>query len=199
MDRRSSMDTCEWDGRSLSADSPQTDDQHTDDSEPLSGPIGKWTRQERSLSVRSYTPKHFFLPSQTIIVFDLDDTLFPTTWMVDYLRIGHRKEPVGRHDMKLLSRCARYAVEVLKIAWNQAERVSIVTLASPEWLESTVKSFAPEVYEVLNQLSIRVIYARDFIPSKHAPPQTSPLGSRFAQAKMEAIGRECEAFYCKYQ
>lgn len=91
-----------------------------------------------------------------VIIFDWDDTLFPTTW----LRKHHgRTATLPRLH---LEQHARLVEDTLRSACAVA-KVAIVTLAKRGWVSNVSKEYLPglDVESLFAELDIEVLYARD--------------------------------------
>merc|ERR1711924_302890 len=88
----------------------------------------------------------FHTTGETIVIFDWDDTLFPTTWATEVLDSQYLEEAVVDEFMQLsLRECSLSALAILRFAASVAGIVVIVTLAREGWLESLIARFAPEL------------------------------------------------------
>jgi len=130
---------------------------------------------------------HWQLPEETVIIFDWDDTLCPTTFIREDPRLNWNEEapcfasaptpPV--HPLEttnaegdgeaaaLLADLLHRHVEVVTAALRAASscgHVVIVTLAREGWIELSSGNFLPGLREVMWELGIEVIYARCYLP-----------------------------------
>jgi len=111
----------------------------------------------------------FATPEQTIIIFDWDDTLFPTTW-VRHEKGLHWRFPLDKQTnfsqeerttiRKQLLSLENYVQRVLKLALTLGH-VVVVTLARHPWVHLSCDNFFPEIGEFLRQHNINVVYAQD--------------------------------------
>jgi len=132
--------------------------------------------------------------SQSIIVFDWDDTLFPSTWVLQDMALRDVEKPLENDTIRQsLEECATRALEILEVAKALAERVVIVTLAKPGWIDKTIATYAPSMAGQLDILNINVVCARSFMDANDKRPD------RWMRAKADAIAQECESFYSKYE
>jgi hypothetical protein len=100
-------------------------------------------------------------------VYDWDDTLFPTSFLFDQLRLdlavplaqqrrlGARAKEVARK----IARCEAHASKILQQS-NAVGQVVVVTLAVKGWVEQACRCFYPKVGELLRSLKIKVVSAR---------------------------------------
>lgn len=97
--------------------------------------------------------------SSTVIVFDWDDTLLPTTAVVD-----------GELDSKksILEAHAEHVRETLQLAASLG-RVAIVTLAARPWLQVSAKRYMPSVdwEHLFHELNIPIVYSREVLDKRH--------------------------------
>mmetsp|Transcript_48720 Transcript_48720/g.122980 ORF Transcript_48720/g.122980 Transcript_48720/m.122980 type:complete len:571 (-) Transcript_48720:34-1746(-) len=147
--------------------------------------------------------------AQTAIVFDWDDTLFPTSYLIDDLRLNHKKAmkdqrlPRDLHEevtlsLKELEQCV---IGLLNLAHGRG-KVILVTLARPPWVEDSCKSFFPLVGALIQQLGIKVVYAQQGVTvdyDKRKMMCDDEIERFYAEMKGKAISREVEAFYSQYE
>jgi len=119
-------------------------------------------------------------PEDTLIIFDWDDTLCPTTFIRKDLQLNWSDEPPcfanmtvpvrkGGHldksdSLPMLDEVLRRHVEATAALLRFAARlgrVAIVTLAKQGWVEMSSKSFLPGLWPVLEELQIEIFYARN--------------------------------------
>jgi len=146
---------------------------------------------------------------QTAIIFDWDDTLFPTSYLIDDLRLNHRKsmkdQRISRrlHDevssgLKELENCA---LMLINTAYSLG-RVILVTLARPPWVEQSCRCFYPAVGELIRQLRIKVVYAQEGVTvdyNRRRMMSDEEMERVYADMKGKAIAREVRAFYSQYE
>mmetsp|Transcript_129209 Transcript_129209/g.234738 ORF Transcript_129209/g.234738 Transcript_129209/m.234738 type:complete len:524 (-) Transcript_129209:215-1786(-) len=185
-------------------------DEEEEESSALAEPVIHQSSLKERVGRKSFLD--FSHPQQTIIIFDWDDTLFPTTWIQEDMELNvclpcpKSKEVVGP-----LKRCATRAAELVKLAASMAEQVSIVTLAESPWVDYTVKKFYQSMEKVLANLNIRIIYARDAAAQadgggtkekgaydKQNFQSSEERAAYWTGVKGTAIRIECERFYSQY-
>lgn len=116
----------------------------------------------------------------TALLLCWDDTLFPTTWLLQDVGIesdqpirrqiprGHRRDHIEGLMDNFASRIAQFLREA-----STTTAVFIVTLSKKGWVESTIKNFMPELAKVFEECDIMVICEQDdgtqdeFTPSSH--------------------------------
>jgi len=153
---------------------------------------------------------------QTVIVYDWDDTLFPTSFLFDSLhldlavplaqqrRLGSRAKEV----IKKLAKCENHAVKILQES-HMAGQVVLVTLAVKGWVEQACRLFYPKVGELLRQLNIKVVSARQEKATTGNGKADVSKGLVKAKCRSEeeywgllkgrAISNEIEQFYSQYE
>lgn len=113
----------------------------------------------RTPSVASEEPDSLASTEPTrkgLVVFDWDDTLFPTQFVS---RAGDR---AGRTHAAQLKQLAFLVESALRAAASTSS-VAIVTLAQRPWVEDSAAKFLPDLHlpELLQELNIPVYYARE--------------------------------------
>ncbi|KAF4669055.1 hypothetical protein FOL46_001644 [Perkinsus olseni] len=113
------------------------------------------------VKVRRGSILNWHLPSQTVVIFDWDDTIFPTSWVKwchPHLQWSKPcpKDPKYR---KPLRECAKSAARLLREA-KACANVGIVTLATQPWCTISVRNFMPELEDTIEELQIPIMYAR---------------------------------------
>jgi hypothetical protein len=103
-------------------------------------------------------------PMESLIIFDWDDTLCPTSFIVKEAPDGDASD-LSVEDQEALRRHIATVTTVLSQA-SALSRVSIVTLATEKWLEDTIKNFMPSIRGVLEDLEVEIIYARGSLPNR---------------------------------
>lgn len=96
--------------------------------------------------------------SSTVIVFDWDDTLLPTTAVVN-----EELTP----DKSVLETHAEHVRETLRLAASLG-RVAIVTLAARPWLQVSAKRYMPSVdwENLFHELNIPIVYSREVLDKR---------------------------------
>lgn len=109
----------------------------------------------------------WFKPEQTILIFDWDDTLCPSTWLKENRLIFSRPSPSQERYQKPL-RELQEKVSVLLSAASKLGKVIIVTNAQSPWIEHSCKNFMPDIWPLIS--SIPMIYARSIYETQHCEP-----------------------------
>lgn len=163
--------------------------------------------------------------SQSIIFFDWDETLYPTSEIFDRWGVNYRDEV---HDLsplqqKLLEEWASALYDYLREACRLSAQVVIVTNSKTPWVRTSVEclaKFAPKLQELFASDDscscgvggeIKVVYAVDEMnksmiaesfccqPKKQAcAPSVDEEIERLTNAKYFVMDREVKAFYSQY-
>ena len=131
-------------------------------------------------------------PHQTEIIFDWDDTLFPTTWLRSLSAELRWQDPVnqGSPYFPVFRDIAQRVAKLLHIA-SELGSVSIVTLGAPSWLRHSLLNFIPEVHQAMADRQVKVAFARDEIDPTQVEHDSIQLKSR-------AMHRLLNQFYSHY-
>jgi len=153
---------------------------------------------------------------ETMIIFDWDDTIFPTSfvWQDDRLHWNvpapcldadgaastvpmFPDRPDGPAMRDMLEQHEKTAAAMLKLATSFGQ-VVIVTLAHEGWVETSIRNFLPGLEGVLEKLGIEVIYARNSIPARFLRGVQEEEGCDVHKAlKAKAMERVLRCFYGK--
>lgn len=143
---------------------------------------------------------------QTIVIFDWDDTLFPTTWVRDDMALPWNLPcPNKKELIDPLKLCADQALEVIRSAALLSERVVVVTLAQSPWVEKSIECFFPSLEGPMKELNIPIVYARELVKDdagdydKNQFQSNEELMAYWTDVKAQAIGNECQTFYSRYE
>lgn len=160
-------------------------------------------------SKRRNSQDQFASKKQTIMVFDWDDTLFPTTWVRHYMGL-HWKYPlddqpinaVQKRKIKLaLDELATEVETFITLALTKGH-VVIVTLAKIPWVGLSCENFFPKIAKLIKDHDIRIVYAQEvqFNESDLPAPATDPESQEayWTKKKQLAIQSEVEHFYSQY-
>eukprot|EP00928_Gymnodinium_smaydae_P000691 TRINITY_DN10266_c0_g1_i2.p1 TRINITY_DN10266_c0_g1~~TRINITY_DN10266_c0_g1_i2.p1 ORF type:complete len:481 (-),score=59.19 TRINITY_DN10266_c0_g1_i2:90-1403(-) len=140
---------------------------------------GSHARHEYDAETGSYpsslaSTNAWFEPRETLVFLDFDDTLFPSTWLEQVLPPSSQNTLPALHDLRIfdadavasLTRHESVVISFLRTVAALAGEVVIVTLATPEWVESCMRNFLPRIVDELAELKIRISYAREAL-SRH--------------------------------
>jgi len=176
---------------------------------------------------------------ETMIIFDWDDTLCPTTWIWEDPRLkwnevapcfsnpsmpampseegksrareatataegsdevvsaSSRESATGRKEptmIELLQNHVRAVIQLLRLAASLG-KVTIVTLAQVDWVTTSVRNFMPELAELLEELSIEVVYARQLLPERSIRRAQEEESDVTRVLKTKAMSRVIKKFY----
>mmetsp|Transcript_72406 Transcript_72406/g.162652 ORF Transcript_72406/g.162652 Transcript_72406/m.162652 type:complete len:418 (+) Transcript_72406:68-1321(+) len=151
---------------------------------------------------------NFANPDQTVVVFDWDDTLFPTTYVQDDLHLDwqvplHRQR-IPTAAKEKIATCEMRAGELLEKAYSLSH-VVVVTLASNGWVDLACEQIFPRVGNKLREMEIPVIYAQDAVGEiqttyDKAQFQSSADVERYwGLVKGHAIAKAVGRFYSQYE
>jgi len=165
---------------------------------------------ERRARPRVNSQHTFADRSQTVIVFDWDDTLFPTTFLLDEfgcdwqlpLCLQPLLSMTARQEIsKKLAHCEDRALETLRRAYLLGHLV-VVTLAKTGWVDRACRQFYQRVGDMLRTFNIPVVYALD----KVTPLEMAQLQMRcrddeefYGLLKGRAISDELQRCYSQYE
>lgn len=146
---------------------------------------------------------------QTVIVFDWDDTLFPTTYIREDLELDHwlplkdthLKGTQMQEVAQKLSRCAAAVIELLQLA-SEHGHVILVTLAQSPWVFKSCHNFYPDVWDAICDLKIPIVYAQEgkqIDYNKADMMSDDEVESFWSAVKGKAIAHEVEKFYSQYE
>lgn len=158
---------------------------------------------------RRNSQEFFSHQTQTVIIVDWDDTLFPTTYVRDDLSLCWRKTmkeqslpPKQKAEVtRNLDRCAAHVVEFMRLA-SRLGKVILVTLARSPWVAESCKNFFPTVGSLIRELQVPVVYAQEGMQVEYNKANMSSdeeIEQFWAQVKGKAIARELKDFYSQYQ
>lgn len=89
----------------------------------------------------------------TILIFDWDDTLLPSTWIQEQgLRLDHGCVPTDQQQALLVT-MAGFAMQTLNVAKRHG-KVVLVTNAERGWIELSCQKFMPTLYPTLQDMHI---------------------------------------------
>uniref|UniRef100_A0A7S1WEL9 MIB/HERC2 domain-containing protein n=1 Tax=Alexandrium catenella TaxID=2925 RepID=A0A7S1WEL9_ALECA len=158
--------------------------------------------------LRANTKDLFAHPTQTFIVLDWDDTLFPTTYVRDDLGLcwqtpmrNQRLDPKEKAEVsRNLQRCAENCCSLLRAAVSFG-KVVLVTLAKSPWVTVSCDHFFPAVGCLIQELGVPIIYAQEGsqVEYNKAEMTTSEsIEKHWSMVKGKAISKEIGTFYSQY-
>lgn len=146
------------------------------------------------------------VPDDTVIIFDWDDTLFPT-WFVSEVVVPCLPTDVATdstlpEDSPFTEALLEHAntVKLLLTTARSIGRVGIVTLAQRPWVLRSAKRFWPgfEFEEILKELEIPIIYARECLRKPMISQAKEEEGVNiFILAKQAAMLKALKKLYGK--
>lgn len=163
-----------------------------------------------SMEVISGASYVFNSTEETVIIFDWDDTLFPT-WFVSEVVLPclaeDSRSPTTTgsplpDDCPFLEALNQHAVVVgdLLRSASAVGRVSIVTLSQRPWVVNSAKRFLPGLHleELLKELRIPIVYARESIKRPMVCLAEVEEGVNvFSVAKQRAMAKALKKLYGK--
>lgn len=156
---------------------------------PKSPAAGSCTPKSQR-SVGSLLSDAWDAPSETLIFLDWDDTLCPTTSCTNAL-IG-RMAAVADDVLMLAHEAA--VVNFLKTASELGQPV-IVTMAQKSWVHTCIAKFMPQVADVLAELKIEIISARESLPQRLRRSALSDDRDPSQYLKFKAMEKAVKQFY----
>jgi len=151
----------------------------------------------------------FSKKTQTIIVFDWDDTLFPTSYVRDDLELEYTKpmkdQQLSAVDKALitknLAKCERNVIDLINFA-NGLGKVILVTLARTPWVKQSCNNFYPRAGALIEQLKIPIVYAQTGVKvdyNKMSMSSNEEIEKYWSGIKGKAIATEVKQFYSQYE
>lgn len=151
--------------RRLSSDSPDLSDSDGAGSSDSNG-AGEGL-QSTSSSLRSSLPLGYAAAEQSLLFLDWDDTLFPSTEILDRRLIPAWGDVPASLQAEL--RPWRLALrEVLQTALATCGRVVILTNAASPWVDTCIARFAPDLLPLFSDDGVRIIYADEALRMQRA-------------------------------
>jgi len=154
----------------------------------------------------------WMLPQETILIFDFDDTLCPTSAITADPRLNPHEIapcfqlnplmpanideilPHGRLLGDVLWQHEQTVAALLRMAASLG-KVVIVTLAHLEWVDMMIQNFLPSLKDLLEELHIEVRSARSFVTSRVKRMAIEDGVNCYVLMKTRAISRVLREFY----
>jgi len=117
----------------------------------------------RNSYIQKLVSKELFLPKNkpkshnSLIIFDWDDTLLPTTFLTQD-GAYNKNMVLTNHEQKKIEKLEKSALNLLNSAISKGD-VYIITNAGLGWVEFSSKKYYPKIYEILPK--IKIISARN--------------------------------------
>jgi len=175
------------------------------------GPLPEMPRQVSCSSKNSSLASsavQFAEPSQTLIFFDWDDTLFPTTDLFDRWELPttkdswDEKKPLPKELEESLHQWREALYQYLSMACTLSENCTIITNSTSKWVERCIKRFAPNLQPFLDRThgGVRVVYAETTASQKKDKDKKKKKATskELTQAKLAAMRHEATQFYSRY-
>mmetsp|Transcript_47819 Transcript_47819/g.126575 ORF Transcript_47819/g.126575 Transcript_47819/m.126575 type:complete len:350 (-) Transcript_47819:332-1381(-) len=136
---------------------------------------------------------------QTIIIFDWDDTLLPSSWMRDSPLVDEQGHLRNMSDMsaevhETLRAFMLQVVAVLSLALELG-MVVIVTNARRPWVDISCRTFLPDVKPLMRK--IPVLYGLELIDSGKGKMEEK--GIDLTETKVRAMKSAVTKFYSRYE
>jgi len=127
--------------------------------------------------------------SESLILFDWDDTLCPTTACQQLVKSsqGAAGDPLLRTHAAAVSSCLHVA--------SSLGRVVIVTMAQRCWVNSCIAKLMPDVAHVLKELKIEIVCARESMTQRLNRLASSDDRNPSQYLKTKAMERIIKSFY----
>jgi len=173
---------------SLSSGS-RTDPQGASSIRSAFGPTGTKTSADSQLEYAD--------PNQTIIIYDWDDTLCPSTCVKRLAQYDGKGRLTAKVDKETLSELTMLSDQVLPLLRRSLTmgKVVIVTNAKRPWVDISRGSFLPALKDVLEE--IPVIYALELLRDDPPDPEPQP-GQLLTATKARAMKAVVSEFYSRY-
>lgn len=173
------------------------------------GGDGNWKKGRRRDSQLNFHGR-----MQTFIVFDWDDTLFPTTYVQEDLGLEwryalERQQGLSPRSVtevrEKLQACEACAIQALQRAMELAH-VVIITLAGSGWVDMSCCHFYPTMGKLLREIGVPIIYAQEKANqgrskeyNKQDFKSDDDIERFWGLIKGRAIADEADRFYSQYE
>eukprot|EP00931_Biecheleriopsis_adriatica_P112186 TRINITY_DN8674_c0_g2_i1.p1 TRINITY_DN8674_c0_g2~~TRINITY_DN8674_c0_g2_i1.p1 ORF type:complete len:374 (+),score=55.95 TRINITY_DN8674_c0_g2_i1:28-1122(+) len=157
---------------------------------------------------------HFALRNQSIIFFDWDETLFPTTELTERWNQcwADPKLQLSPHQKRLLEDWRDALSEYITEARRLSSKVVIVTNARSPWVDTCLAKYAPDLLPLFEPgPEFKVVYAVEELERlstkgfRHRPLRQQLRSSPdereefYTRAKFAVMKREVDSFYSQYE
>jgi hypothetical protein len=114
-----------------------------------------FTGTDNAATPSQYQPieKHRFDPQETILIFDWDDTMLPSSWVADQGLRAELDAKLTKDQEAELNDLSRLAIDTLRIAKTYGT-VVLVTNAERGWIELSCQKFMPALFPALKEVKI---------------------------------------------
>lgn len=98
-------------------------------------------------------------PINSIIIYDWDDTLFATTYLMEKGYLNENEIEICESDYLLLAKLEFCVLRLLTISINTKSDIYIISNSSIEWIESLINKYFPSLEKIIDK--IKIISARE--------------------------------------
>jgi len=127
-------------------------------------------------------------PSETVIIFDWDDTLFPTSYM--------RRHTGSCRTIEAMHFHIGVVEELLRLA-GRLGQVLIVTMASETWVSQCAEKHMPGCQDLFEEVGAQVVTARSGVSKKQQRQACSNDRDPSQYLKTRAMQRAIRDFYSR--
>jgi len=170
--------------------------------------VNPYAEPPRTEAVRRNSQDSFDTKGQTVIVFDWDDTLFPTTW-VRHEKQMHWKYPLEQQTRYTIKQREGYRKQLDRLAMDvekllllacELGHVVIVTLALNPWVTLSSSNFFERVGKLIKAQNIDIVYAQEAVNNQEkgvSGETNDEIMAYWTGKKRAAIEKEIRTFYEK--
>ena len=108
---------------------------------------------QKLVSTKFYLPMNKPKSHNSLIIFDWDDTLLPTTFLTQGGGIFNENLILSENDNRKIEKLEKSVLNLLNMAITKGD-VYIITNAGYGWVEYSAKKFYPNVFEILQKITI---------------------------------------------
>ncbi len=107
---------------------------------------------QKLVSMKLYLPNNRPKTHNSLIIFDWDDTLLPTSYLTQ-VGFFNPNMNINAIAQKKISKIEKSAYKILKLAISKGDAY-IITNAEEGWVEYSIQRFYPKLYEILPKINI---------------------------------------------
>jgi hypothetical protein len=140
----------------------------------------------------------FAAQDQTIIIFDWDDTLCPSSWMRKHAQFdqdGHLKAKLDQETRHELNMLADQVIPLIEAAQDLG-KVILVTNAKRPWVDTSCRNFLPSCKNVVKP--IPVFYALELLKDLDQQKLDKEGACLLTETKARAMKAAVTDFYSRY-
>ena len=108
---------------------------------------------QKLVSTKFYLPMNKPKSHNSLIIFDWDDTLLPTTFLTQGGGIFNENLVLSENDHRKIEKLEKSVLNLLNMAITKGD-VYIITNAGLGWVEYSAQKFYPNVFEILQKITI---------------------------------------------